>query len=102
MNSADNTVSIEMIRWTFTVKEEHRVEIESHLLDLGLEIQSRGDDALVVTWDEPDGGIDELIEDLWAINGEPFEITHEEFHRVNMLIYQPEEIGGPEAETAAA
>ncbi len=102
MNSADDTLSVEMIRWTFTVNQEHRVEIESHLLDLGLEIQARGDDTLVVTWDEPDGGIDELIEELWAINGEPFEITHEEFHRVNMLIYQPEEVGGSEAETAAA
>ena len=45
-----------------------------------------------MTWDEPEGGIDELIEELWAINGEPFEVTHEEFHRVNLLVYQPEEI----------
>ena len=102
MNSADNTLSIEMIRWTFTVNPEHRVEIESHLLDLGLEIQSRGDDAMVVTWDEPEGGIEELIEELWAMNGEPFEITHEEFHRVSLMVYHPEEVADSEGETDSA
>jgi hypothetical protein len=100
VNSAGNTLSVEMIRWTFTVSPEHRVEIESHLLDLGLEIQARGDDALVVTWDEPEGGIEELIAELWAINGDPFEITHEEFHRVSLLVYHPEETG--EADSAVA
>ena len=100
VNSPENPLSIEMIRWTFTVSPEHRVDIETHLLDLGLEIQARGDDVLVVTWDEPESGIDELIEDLWAINAEPFEITHEEFHRVNLLVYHPEETD--EADSAAA
>jgi hypothetical protein len=102
--SAEGTLSVELIRWTFTVKPEKRVEIETHLLDLGLEIQARGDDALVVTWDEPDGGVEDLIEELWAIHGEPFEITHEEFHRASMLIYHPEETVEPDAkpETAAA
>jgi hypothetical protein len=99
VNSTEKTPSIELIRWTFAVKQEHRVDIETHLLDLGLEVQARGEDTLVVTWDEPEGGIDELIEELWAIHGEPFEVTHEEFHRVNMLVYQPEEVG--EAEKAA-
>ena len=94
MNSAESNLSVELIRWTFSVTPEHRVEIETHLLDLGLEVQARGEDTLVVTWDEPEGGIDELIEELWAINGEPFEVTHEEFHRVNMLVYQPEETVG--------
>ena len=101
MNSAESSLSVELIRWTFSVTPEHRVEIETHLLDLGLEVQARGEDTLIVTWDEPEGGIDELIEELWAINGEPFEVTHEEFHRVNMLVYQPEEIVG-EAERAVA
>ena len=100
VNLPENPLSIEMVRWTFTVSPEHRVDIETHLLDLGLEIQARGDDILVVTWDEPEGGIDELIEELWAINAEPFEITHEEFHRVNLLVYHPEETD--EADSAAA
>jgi hypothetical protein len=102
VNPAENTLSVEMIRWTFTVNSTHRVEIESHLLDLGLEVQARGDETLIVTWDEPEGGVDELIEELWAINGEPFEITHEEFHRINMLIYHPEEQPGAETDSAAA
>jgi hypothetical protein len=101
VNSADNTLSVEMIRWTFTVSPEHRVEIETHLLDLGLEIQARGDDTLVVTWDEPEGGIEELIEELWAINGEPFEITHEEFHRASLMVYHPEETETTEEEAEA-
>jgi len=101
VNSAESNLSVELIRWTFSVTPEHRVEIETHLLDLGLEVQARGEDTLIVTWDEPEGGIDELIEELWAINGEPFEVTHEEFHRVNMLVYQPEETVG-EAEKAVA
>lgn len=100
MNSAENTASIELIRWTFTVSAENRVEIETHLLDLGLEVQARGEDTLVVTWDEPEGGVEELIEELWAINGEPFEITHEEFHRTNMLVYHPEENAGEESAAA--
>ena len=100
VNSTDNPLSIELIRWTFTVNPEHRVEIESYLLDLGLDIQACGEDALVVTWDEPEGAVDELIEELWAINGEPFEITHEEFHRVNILVYHPEEVGGDDSAAA--
>jgi hypothetical protein len=94
VNPVQNNLSVELIRWTFSVTPEHRVEIETHLLDLGLEVQARGEDTLTVTWDEPEGGIDELIEELWAINGEPFEVTHEEFHRVNLLVYQPEEAAG--------
>jgi hypothetical protein len=100
VNSPENPLSIEMVRWTFTVSPEHRVEIETYLLDLGLEIQARGDDILVVTWDEPERGIHELIEELWTINAEPFEITHEGFHRVNLLVYHPEET--EEVDSAAA
>ncbi len=100
VNLPENPLSIELVRWSFVVSPEHRVEIETHLLDLGLEIQARGDDVLVVTWDEPEGGIDGLIEELWAINGEPFEITHEEFHRVNLLVYHPEETETPDSAAA--
>ena len=62
LSSPENPLSIEMIRWTFTVSPARPVEIETYFLDLGLEIQARGDDVLVVTWDEPEGGIHELIE----------------------------------------
>jgi hypothetical protein len=100
VNPAESTPPIELIRWTFTVNAENRVEIETHLLDLGLEVQARGEDTLVVTWDEPEGGVEELIEELWAINGEPFEITHEEFHRTSLLVYHPEEVSGDESAAA--
>ena len=91
MSEADETFSIELIRWTFTVDPAHLGEIEAHLVDQGLEVLVRGEDTLVATWDEPEGEIDEVIEELWAINGQPFEVIHEEFHRANLLVYHVEE-----------
>jgi hypothetical protein len=99
VHPAESRLPVDLIRWTFTVGPEHRVEIETHLLDLGLEVQARGEDTLLVLWDEPEG-VEELIEELWAINEAPFEITHEEFQRVNMLIYHAEETGGSEKAVA--
>ena len=46
----------------------------------------------LVTWDEPEGNIDEVIEAIWAINEEPFEITQEEFHRQSLLHIHHEEM----------
>ena len=37
-----------------------------------------------VTWEEPEGNLDEVVEALWGLNGEPFEVTLEEFHRVGL------------------
>ncbi|MDR3619113.1 MAG: hypothetical protein P4L85_07160 [Paludisphaera borealis] len=91
MSEADETLSIELIRWTFTVDPAHKAEIEAYLVDQGLEVLVRGEDTLVATWDEPEGEIDEVIEELWAINGQPFEVTHEEFHRANLMVYHYEE-----------
>ena len=102
MSEADDTLSIELIRWTFTVDPAHRAEIEAHLVDQGLEVLVRGEDTLVATWDEPEGEIDEVIEELWAINGQPFEVIHEEFHRANLLVYHVEEEEAGEDEKAVA
>jgi hypothetical protein len=102
MSEADETLSIEMIRWTFNVDPEHRGEIEAYLVDQGLEVLRRDEDTLVATWDEPEGEINEVIEELWAINGQPFEVTHEEFHRANLLIYHVEEAEDDENEKAVA
>ena len=52
---------------------------------------------LLVSWDEPEGNIDEVIEAIWAINEEPFEIAQEEFHRQSLLHIQHEEIAPPHA-----
>jgi len=100
MSEADETLSIELIRWTFTIDPAHKAEIEAYLVDQGLEVLVRGEDTLVATWDEPEGEIDEVIEELWAINGQPFEVTHEEFHRANLLVYHVEEAEGDEKAVA--
>ena len=100
MSEADETLSIELIRWTFTVDPTHKAEIEAYLVDQGLEVMVRGEDTLVATWDEPEGEIDEVIEKLWAINGQPFEVTHEEFHPANLLVYHVEEAEGDEKAVA--
>ncbi|MFO0888930.1 MAG: hypothetical protein U0790_07250 [Isosphaeraceae bacterium] len=87
MNSAESTPSIELIRWTFTVSAENRVEIETHLLDLGLEIPGTRRD-LVTRWR---GGVEELIEEL--------DVSSErEISRVpHGMVYHPEEAGGEES-----
>jgi hypothetical protein len=100
MSEADETLSIELIRWTFTVDPAHKAEIEAYLVDQGLEVMVRGEDTLVATWDEPEGEIDEVIEELWAINGQPFEVTHEEFHRANLLVHHVEDPEGDEKAVA--
>jgi hypothetical protein len=76
---------VDMVRWTFTVNPDHRTEIETHLDDLGADVLVRGGDHFVVTWEEPEGDLDEVVEELWALNGGPFEVTLEEFHRVGLF-----------------
>ncbi len=92
MSDAGEEQTIDMIRWTFTADPSKRDELASHLTDQGLEVLVRDDETLVAVWDEPEGDVDEVVEALWAINGAPFEIVHEEFHRANLLVYQPEEV----------
>jgi hypothetical protein len=79
--------TIDVIRWTFTVDPGRSAEIEQHLIDLGLDVSNRGDGRFVATWDEPEGDVDEVVEQLWAIHGSPFEVTHEAFHRLELLAY---------------
>ena len=93
--------TIDMIRWTFSVDPERRRQIEEFLADHGLDVFAHGENILVATWEEPEGNVDELIEELWAINGEPFEVTHEEFHRLNLSSYNHAE-EGDEAQRAVA
>lgn len=88
---SDANLTVEMIRWTFAVDPAHRAEIEAYLTDQGLEVLVRGEETIVATWDEPEGSIEEVIEGMWAITGTPFEVTHEEFHRANLLVYDADE-----------
>ncbi|MFO0952856.1 MAG: hypothetical protein U0835_17240 [Isosphaeraceae bacterium] len=94
MGDGQNSASIDLIRWTFTANPAHRLEIEEHLSDLGLDVLVRDEAQFLVTWDEPEGNIDEVIEAIWAINEEPFEVTQEEFHRQTLLHLHHEDDGG--------
>jgi hypothetical protein len=89
--------SLDLIRWTFTVNPEHRAAIESHLADLGLEVLVQDDSRFIVSWEEPGHQPEEVIEELWELNGATFEVTQEEFHRFGLHIVHHDEQGVPEA-----
>lgn len=88
MSLEETAPSLDLIRWTFTVDPEQRAAIENHLTDLGLDVTVRDDAQFVVCWEEPDESVDEVIEEIWALNGAPFEIAQEEFHRLNLSVLQ--------------
>jgi hypothetical protein len=75
---------LDLVRWSFSVNPDRRREIETHLDDLGADVLVRGDCQFVVTWEEPDGDLEDVVEALWDLNGGPFEVTLEEFHRVGL------------------
>lgn len=89
MSDGTNAPPIDLIRWTFTIDPERRVDVECYLADLGLEVVVRDDRQFVVSWEEPDRDADEVIQELWAIYGEPFELTHEEYRRLTLLSVLP-------------
>ena len=91
MSQEANDASTDLIRWTFTIAPAHRLAIESHLDDLGADVWVRDDCKFQVMWEEPEESLDEVIEALWTIHGEPFEVTQEEFHRVGLHILQHSE-----------
>ncbi len=89
MSHEQGADSLDLIRWTFTINPDHRAAIEAHLLDLGLEVQMQDDSRVVATWEEPDADPESVIEELWALNGDTFEVTQEEFHRLGLHIVHP-------------
>lgn len=91
MSAEPDTPATDLIRWTFTPDASRRDAVAAHLRDLGLDVQAREDGLVVATWDEPDGDPDALVDELWALHGSPFEITHEEFRRTDLLIYHHED-----------
>jgi hypothetical protein len=96
-----NTHGIDLIRWTFTIDPARRQELEQHLTDLGLDVHVTGDRQFVVTWEEPDGDdFSDVIEEIWEVHGSTFEVTHEEFHRLNLSVYHAED--SAEGEKAVA
>lgn len=82
MSNGQDTSSIDLIRWTFAVNPARGPEIAAHLNDLGLDVLVQDDSKFVVTWEEPERDVDHVIEEIWELNGEPFEVTQEEFRRV--------------------
>lgn len=91
MSAETASSSVEMIRWTFAVDPSRHGDIEAYLVDQGLEVLVRGEDTMVATWDEPEGDPAEVIEGMWAVAGTHFEVTHEEFHRVNLSVYDADD-----------
>jgi hypothetical protein len=87
----------DMIRWTFTTDPARRPEIERYLTDFGPDVYVKGEGQFTVIWEEPEENLDEVVEELWALNGEPFEVTHEAFQRLEHLVYQAEDEGDIEA-----
>jgi hypothetical protein len=83
-NASDPT--LDMTRWTFTSEPAKRAVIEEYLTDLGLDVLVRDECKFLVTWDEPDREVDEIITEIWALNGAPFEVTQEDFHRLGLHI----------------
>ena len=90
MSESHAGTTIDLIRWTFTPNADRRAEIEAHLNDHGLEVHVQGDGRFTVLWDEPEGEIDEVVEELWEINGAPFEVTHEEYRHLSHYVYHAE------------
>src|SRR5258708_23353884 len=80
MSHDPNAPSLDLIRWTFTSDPAQSAAIAEYLTDLGLDVLVSDDCKFLVTWDEPDRGVDEVITEIWALNGVPFDVTQEDFH----------------------
>lgn len=88
MSPDSKSTSTDLVRWSFTINPAHRGEIESHLGDLGADVLVRDGQDFVVTWDEPEGDLADIIEAMWSLNGEPFDVIHEDFHRLELHTIQ--------------
>ena len=91
MSPEANDAPPDLVRWTFTVDPAHRPAIEAHLDDLGADVWVRDGGKFQVTWEEPEDGLDEVVEAIWTIHGEPFEVTQEEFRRVGLHVLEHSE-----------
>ena len=95
MSPEIQTLSLDLVRWSFTSNPDHRAEIESYLLDLGADVLVREGSEFLVTWEEPDQDLVEVVEAIWSLNGQPFDVIQEEFQRLslNTLHYSEDEAG---------
>ncbi|MGP0069091.1 MAG: hypothetical protein ACLQGP_36510 [Isosphaeraceae bacterium] len=88
MSHDTKSSSLDLVRWAFTIDADHRAEIEGHLADLGADVLVRDGTEFLVTWDEPEEDLSEVIEAIWALNGEPFDVVQEEFQRLSLHTLQ--------------
>jgi hypothetical protein len=90
--------TVDVIRWAFTCAPEHAAAIKEYLTDLGLDVLVYDDSKFLASWDEPDSDVEEVISELWALNGAPFEVTQEDFHRLDLhTLYHVEDEAGEQA-----
>ena len=102
MSMDEAAPSTDLIRWTFAVPPEVAEAVENHLNDLGADVFVRDGQTFHVTWEEPDVDLDPVVEAVWSLAGEPFEITQEEFHRLELHVLQHEDEHAEVAEEAEA
>jgi hypothetical protein len=76
------SASADLVRWSFSIDAPHRNAIEGHLADLGADVLVRDGQDFVVTWDEPEGDLSEVVEALWSMHGSPFDVVEETFQRL--------------------
>ena len=84
MSPETKSSSTDLVRWSFTINPEHREAIEGHLADLGADVLVREGQDFTVTWDEPQDDLTEVVEAIWSINGEPFDVIEEGFQRLEL------------------
>ena len=95
--SRDPNSPVDLVRWTFAVDPDRRPQIEARLHDHGADVLVRSNDQLVVSWEEPEGDMEDLIEALWELNGGPFEVTVEQFHRLGLHTLESDDVAAQEA-----
>jgi hypothetical protein len=88
MSQEPTEPSTDLIRWTFSVDPARKAAIEEHLNDLGADVLVREGGQFLVTWEEPEGDLEEVVEALWVLNGTAFEVVAEEFHRLGLHLLQ--------------
>ncbi len=88
MTDNQPTNSTDLIRWTFAVPPEAAEAVEIYLSDLGADVFVRDGVTFQVFWEEPEVDLDPIVEAVWSIVGSSFEITQEEFHRLELHVLQ--------------
>ena len=90
MSTDGTAASTDLIRWTFAAPTEAAEAVGAHLSNLGAEVFADGAGHFQVFWEETAADLDAAVEAIWALAGSHFEITQEEFHRLELHILHPD------------